>query len=79
MFENIRLDRPCLAAGKVRGPFHLVGRVALVETSLTTPPQRRVGIPLDHEQRALEASELAEGAGELAGIARGCQPLEGCR
>ena len=40
-------------------PFQLVGRLALVQARLATPPESRVGVPLDHEQCALEATEFA--------------------
>lgn len=48
--------------------LELVCGFALVEAGLTTPAQRRAGIPLDHEQGALDAAEFAQGFGEIAGF-----------
>ena len=50
------------------GALELVSGFALVEPGLTTPAQRRAGIPLDHEQRALDAAELAQRFGQIAGF-----------
>ena len=60
--EGLALERaiPDLAAFmEEHRAFELVGCLALVQASLTTPPQSRIGIPLDHEQGALEAAEFA--------------------
>src|SRR5687767_2273211 len=49
--EGLALERaiPDFAAlVEVHGPFQLVGCLALIQTSLTTPPEWRIGIPLDH-------------------------------
>ena len=52
------------------GAFELVSGLALVEPGLATPTQCRAGIPLDHEQGALDAAEFAQRFGQIAGFRR---------
>lgn len=56
------------------GAFELVSGLALVEPGLATPTQCRAGMPLDHEQGALDATEFAQRFGQIAGF-RQCEEL----
>lgn len=47
------------------GAFQLVRGLTLVETGLATPAQRRAGIPCDHEQGPLDATDFAECSGQI--------------
>ena len=47
-------------AMKEHRPGERVARLALVETGIRPPPQRRIADPVEGKKRAFEASDLAE-------------------